>query len=237
MLIARCLCGAEIGTVETHNEVRVIRCACGVARLLTLANASEYEQWYESGEYHEATSRHPDCVPYVERYQHDLRVANLRVARYRRVLNGEWRDGMRALDVGCANGAFVDYLNAFGVESYGIDPHPLQTGKSFAGTTAKMPDSLSDLRFDLITYHDVLEHLVDPMRELDRARALMNPSGTLIVDVPDVRHPDGQHHFKAEHFWYLTPTALAKLLFCSGFEPFALDVPIPGKMVAYGRAK
>jgi 2-polyprenyl-3-methyl-5-hydroxy-6-metoxy-1,4-benzoquinol methylase len=237
VLIEQCLCGRRDGILERHNDLTARRCACGVARLETAQSAEQIERQYADGSYHESFERHANCVPYAQRYAQDERAACLRVQRYKKVLNGRFNEGVRVLDVGCANGAFVDVAWSRGYIAYGIDPHPVGTNKLlFAGTLAKMPHQLANERFDVITYHDVLEHLVDPHEELKRARAYLAPHGRVIVDVPDVSTPLGQHHWKEEHLWYFTGLGLAQLFSDAGFIPITIDAPVPGKLVVYGEA-
>ena len=231
MLLERCLCGDSGGEIETHNLVNVVRCPCGVARLI--AEKDEYASQYDDGSYHTSSDRHPGCVPYEERYANDYRVAKLRADRYQSNVNSYWTPGMLALDVGCANGAFVHYLRTVGIRAIGLDrkselPHGCIRGDV---QSIRLP-----MRFGLVTYHDVLEHIVDPLQELRSVRRLMADKSALVLDVPDVAVPQGQHHWKAEHLWYFTAAALRGLLEHSGFTVGHEDRPIPGKLVVYGFA-
>lgn len=45
-------------------------------------------------------------------------------------------------------------------------------------------------RFDVIMLADVLEHLHDPWQALKSLRNLLSPTGLLLVQVPNVMHPD-----------------------------------------------
>ena len=235
MLIERCVCGRRDGNLEYHNGLAAIRCACGVARLDTHQTAAEIERQYEDGSYHESQDRHAQCVPYAQRYSQDELAAGKRMVRYKQLLNGRFEPGIRVLDVGCANGAFVDVARGRGYYAYGIDPHPVMSSELlYAGSLAKPPPVLDGKTFDVITYHDVLEHVLDPIAELKLARAHLAPRGVLIVDVPDVSNPKGQHHWKAEHLWYFTGLALAQMFEMSGLVPLSVDAPVPGKLVLYG---
>lgn len=234
MLIERCLCGEVDGSIEVHNDLQALRCCCGVARLISDSGAREYERQYDDGSYHESEDRHPGCVPYQARYANDYRVAKLRVDRYRSVVNGHWTPRMLALDVGCANGAFVHYLRSVDVQSFGLDRNAKLPRWCIRGDvqTIRLPRR----RFGLVTYHDVLEHIVDPLAELESVRRLMADGSVLVVDVPDVSVPQGAHHWKSEHVWYFTAASLRALLERAGFSVLHEDRPIPGKLVVYGEA-
>jgi 2-polyprenyl-3-methyl-5-hydroxy-6-metoxy-1,4-benzoquinol methylase len=43
-------------------------------------------------------------------------------------------------------------------------------------------------RFDLITFGDVLEHLVDPSATLREAKQLLNPGGRILISLPNIAH-------------------------------------------------
>jgi SAM-dependent methyltransferase len=234
VLIDRCLCGETEGAVEVHGEVKALRCRCGVARLLSGLNKSQYEQQYNDGSYHTSIERHPGCVPYKERYERDLRVAKIRTDRYREIVRSRWAGRIRVLDVGCANGAFVHYLRSVGVQAMGIDKTPRVPRWCIRGSVQSV--RLRRNMFEFVTYHDVLEHILDPAAELKGARGLTAEGGVLVVDVPDVSVPEGSHHWKPEHVWYFTAQSLRNLLEGSGFNVLHEDRPIPGKLVMYGSA-
>jgi 2-polyprenyl-3-methyl-5-hydroxy-6-metoxy-1,4-benzoquinol methylase len=45
-----------------------------------------------------------------------------------------------------------------------------------------------DTKFDLITFGDVLEHLVDPSATLREAKTLLNPGGRILISLPNIAH-------------------------------------------------
>lgn len=232
MLISRCVCGADHfpDRVE-RNGLAIALCRCGVQHLVSELTPEAYEAQYR-GDYHRAVDRHPGCIPYRQRYEHDRMVAGARYRRYREILSAPFSDVVTALDVGAANGAFVDCLREVGVDAFGIDPDPAMARDTIAtGTTRDV-----HREFDLVTFHDVLEHTLAPGDELAQALRLCAPRAFVVVDVPDVSTVAGHHHFKAEHPWYFDSSALHRLATAAGFEFLNLDYPLPGKMVAYLRA-
>jgi 2-polyprenyl-3-methyl-5-hydroxy-6-metoxy-1,4-benzoquinol methylase len=97
-------------------------------------------------------------------------------------------------------------------------------------------------QFDIITYHDVIEHLVDPLDELTRIRRFLRTSGTLVIDTPDADDPRfadlclSWHHMKPlEHLWFFTERHLRWLTERAGFHVDLVDRPIAGKIVLYAR--
>jgi SAM-dependent methyltransferase len=229
MLIKRCICGrTEWAAICRRNGLSIAACACGVMYLYSPISAAEYQAQY-CGSYHRSADRHPGCIPYAERYAHDTHIADLRWRRYLEILGARALVFRTALDVGAANGAFVDYLVHLDFEAIGIDPDP-------ASRTVHVQNCRIDeltLHFDLITYHDVLEHILDPAAELQHAADRLEPNGVLVIDVPDVSVLQGAHHFKAEHPWYFTLGSLEQLVKLTGLKLLAHDFPIPGKLVVY----
>lgn len=56
--------------------------------------------------------------------------------------------------------------------------------------TCHIENYQTEQRFDVIMLADVLEHLHDPWQALKSLRHLLSPTGLLLVQVPNVMHPD-----------------------------------------------
>lgn len=104
----------------------------------------------------------------------------------------------RVLDVGCAGGYFAKLLSRRGCEVIGIDANPEAVERAhrfcvsaYAGDLdrAHLRDILpAALRFDVVVFGDVLEHLRDPMRLLEEARSLLTEEGYVVASIPNVAH-------------------------------------------------
>jgi len=98
----------------------------------------------------------------------------------------------RLLDVGTAAGAFVATARQRGWDAEGCEPNRwlADWGQRHYGIRIRKGDLLQldykESSFDVITLWDVIEHTTDPRVLLDRCRALMRPSGILIVNYPDI---------------------------------------------------
>ena len=103
-----------------------------------------------------------------------------------------------ALDVGCGAGGFGRSLRQrLGASALidAIDP-VLENVKS-AGTThgydhvmrGYFPEDLPDVRrgYDLVTFIDVLEHMLDPWDTLRATRDVLNPGGRVLAGIPNIQ--------------------------------------------------
>jgi 2-polyprenyl-3-methyl-5-hydroxy-6-metoxy-1,4-benzoquinol methylase len=104
--------------------------------------------------------------------------------------------GKRVLEVGCADGRFGAYLTQeLGCEVVGIEVNPeaaeeaKRKGVKVVVGDVEM-DGLDGVEgpFDVITFGDVLEHLVSPGAVLSRCRGLLSQEGFALVSVPNIAH-------------------------------------------------
>jgi 2-polyprenyl-3-methyl-5-hydroxy-6-metoxy-1,4-benzoquinol methylase len=101
----------------------------------------------------------------------------------------------RVLDVGCWQGAFGAALKerrpgtvVWAIES-DADAASVAASRLDRVIVGSFPsDAPKDERFDVVTFLDVLEHLVDPWEALRRARELLKPDGAVVAAIPNVRH-------------------------------------------------
>jgi len=103
-----------------------------------------------------------------------------------------------ALDVGCGRGGFGRTLRATlgpSARIVGIEPVPAQA--ALARSTGfdevfdgYFPDALGgrDERFDLISFNDVIEHILDPWAMLDQVHDRLNPGGHVLAAIPSIRY-------------------------------------------------
>ena len=114
--------------------------------------------------------------------------------------------GAKILDVGTAGGAFLEAAEKFGYNASGLEPNNylVQKGKLkglriFKGTIKE--NNLGDLKFDLITYWDVIEHLTNPMREIKNAKEYLKENGLILINYPDIGTI--QAKLAGEKYWWI----------------------------------
>ena len=96
--------------------------------------------------------------------------------------------GGRILDVGCGAGDFIEVARGEGYQVEGIDVSSASAAIcTRKGLRARAGDFLTETfegKFDLITMWDVVEHLHEPSRFLNRAHELLSDAGLVFAKVP-----------------------------------------------------
>jgi methionine biosynthesis protein MetW len=100
----------------------------------------------------------------------------------------------RILDLGCASGALGAALKRRGATVVGIERDPVYAAAAREQLDDVVEADLENFdpttlgRFDVLIAGDVLEHLADPWSVLRRFAAIVEPGGTVVVSLPNVRH-------------------------------------------------
>lgn len=104
----------------------------------------------------------------------------------------------RVLEIGCGSGATLAWMKAQGLAGHttGIELAPQmaeEAGKNvdclIIGDAETLLDGVaSDPVYDLVLCLDVLEHLVDPWRVIEKISRALKPGGIVIASIPNVRH-------------------------------------------------
>ena len=135
----------------------------------------------------------------------------------------------RLLDVGCGNGAFLSRARDAGWEVFGTDFDPeaakhvrAQGIDVWTGDYCKAP--FADESFDVITTHQVIEHVYDPSDFIRYLFKWLKPGGSLWLGTPNF--DSKLHRLFGENYRFLHPPqhllmftwlALERLLLNSGF--------------------
>jgi 2-polyprenyl-3-methyl-5-hydroxy-6-metoxy-1,4-benzoquinol methylase len=101
----------------------------------------------------------------------------------------------RLLDVGCAEGAFLEVAREAGFEALGTELS--SHGAARTALRLGIPVHCGELTsarfaagsFSAVTLWHVLEHVVEPGETLAEARRILEPGGRLVVAVPNRRCP------------------------------------------------
>ncbi len=108
------------------------------------------------------------------------------------------------LDIGCNTGRFLGMLPKT-ILKFGVEPSQQASAVAreaginiIAGDIA---DVSSEMRFDCITLTDVIEHVPDPGRLIDRLLSLLTPGGRLVISTGDPECPAWRGKYRNK-FWY-----------------------------------
>lgn len=153
----------------------------------------------------------------------------------------ELASGGKSLDIGCGDGAVMARLAGIGFEAHGIDldEKSISVARSKYGMSLARTMTLDDymvecertqLRFDLITLFEVLEHQVDPLDFLLKLSRLGLAGGRVAGSVPnrerflaslDRKLSEGD--LPPHHFLWFSSSALAHLLSSAGLSNIVVE--------------
>ncbi len=98
----------------------------------------------------------------------------------------------RLLDVGCGNGYFLGKMQVLGWDVYGVEPNRKAAlkARSLLNSEAVFISQLESIDFDgqsmdVITMNHVVEHLLEPVKTLERCFKILKPGGLLIITTPN----------------------------------------------------
>jgi len=108
----------------------------------------------------------------------------------------------KLLDVGCAYGHFLRKAEKY-FETYGTDisKHAINTAKTTAPETRFFIQDAEKLNFDddffnIITLFDILEHLENPEKCLNKCRKIAKNKALVIISVPNISDKKDEEKWK-----------------------------------------
>jgi len=152
----------------------------------------------------------------------------------------------KLLDVGCGDGRFLRHSKEQGFEVWGIDfdKKSVESAKRNLGIDTVFAMGLEEfyeyakeknLKFDVITFFEVLEHQDKPREFLEMVRGLLKEGGYIAGSVPNRERLFVETEWKyfhgdypPHHFLRFSKSSLEKALNFSGFknvEVYKLDFP------------
>lgn len=151
---------------------------------------------------------------------------------------------LKLLDIGCGDGLFLKRAEEKGFEVYGIDldknsvkvaNKKLSRGKVYNFSLKDFIDFAKEkgLKFDIITFFEVLEHQDNPLGFLEDVKSLLKPHGLIAGSVPNresffqrlnrVLNP--QLDAPPHHFLRFSKKSLYNLFHRGGFRNIYISVP------------
>lgn len=213
------------------GEFTVVRCSeCGLCRQNPRPTATTIDFYYPPK--YEPYSLAIDDEPSLIR-RWDRRYGMLKRAR----AIERYQPRGRLLDVGCATGNFINEMASRGAwEVEGVEPNDEAAPyarERFGLTvhTGRLTDvQLEAESFDVVTMWNVLEHLHDPMRNLEAMQYVLRPGGLFVFSIPNLEG-FGVRFFGRfwmgwelpRHLYYFPRSVLDRMLSAVGMEVVARD--------------
>jgi len=108
----------------------------------------------------------------------------------------EARKYANILECGCSTGFITRLIREGGSRIVGIEIDSEAAEQARRYCSEVLPVDLNDrdwiknvgAQFDLVTFGDVLEHLLDPEDALRQARHVLEPEGRILISLPNIAH-------------------------------------------------
>ncbi len=231
---ARCaLCGADdTRLVAEIDALHIVRCRqCGLVYVNPrypegLLQEIYTEQYYD----HDGIRNGLEFFGYDD-YLSDEQNIKLTFRKRLRTIELLARKG-RLLDVGCATGFFLDLARSQGWEVVGseVSEFSARYARERFGLDVRLGTlrqlDLDAASFDAVTMWDVIEHVVDPLAELQEVRRILRPQGILSIITPDAGSwvarllgPRWEEFRRVrEHIYFFSRRTMASMLRKAGLD-------------------
>lgn len=151
----------------------------------------------------------------------------LQIEKHTRVLQKE--RPVRILDFGCGDGDFLSHCAQFGFDCHGIDFSSSRYERSnidfYPSVDVLFDDQTMNVKFDVVTMFEVLEHLAEPLETLSMLTKLLNTGGLFILETPDCKTvttisnvSDYRHIHPLGHINGFTAESMKKIADNAGLE-------------------
>ena len=218
-----CICNSRAPFYFSIREFNMYKCQkCTLIFVSPRSNASEiYNKDYFSGAVH--------GFGFVN-YEEDKSASAGYLKMYLKWLSAlGFTRGSSLLDVGAANGFFVNLADQRGFKSAGIElSHDAVIWAKKLGRNVSQSDAMDispNEKFDVITVLDVLEHINQPHEFISKIKNNLNPGGVVLINVPNAGSlfakfcgKSWHSYVPPEHLFYFNKKSLSTILALNGFE-------------------
>jgi SAM-dependent methyltransferase len=148
-----------------------------------------------------------------------------------------YKQGGDILDIGCSSGGFLGSLAGGSWKLYGIEIADAMASRARVSTGAEVfvGDALSapfaPQSFDVVTCFDVLEHVYEPRRLLQKALEWLKPGGIFYTMLPNIRSWEarmlGNYWYGLElprHLFHFSPKSLTRVMESVGFSEGKIEM-------------
>ena len=138
--------------------------------------------------------------------------------------NIELAKSLNILEIGCSSGGALQYFkekkhNVIGLD-LGVDAINYGKSQSLELYNIDLPDFKTEIKFDLVIYNSVLEHIVDLESHFVKLQEILKDDGYIFVRVPGIKnlHNNSFHKFDLlnfitlPHIYYFSVKTLTNLM-------------------------
>ncbi len=173
-----------------------------------------------------------ELIDHYGKYARNDYLSPITIKRYHELLDSfePYRKTGRILDVGCGIGYFLEEAKKRGWKVFGTeytdDAVEICRGKGIDMKQGKLnPEDFSAESFDVITSFEVIEHINNPIEEVQNFNTLLRKGGLVYLTTPNFNSLL-RYRLKAdynvisypEHLSYYTPQTIKKLFKKCGFS-------------------
>ena len=219
---AKCLCGSSASYFTTLREFQFFDCPDCYLRFVSPRYLAD--EIYDKSYFHGAAHGFG-----FSDYEEDKRASDSYLNfLLKKIKEYKLSQNTSLLDIGAANGYFVELAKSQGFSSVGIEVS--QSAVDWAAKLGRnvicsaIEEYIPNEKFQIVTILDVLEHLENPKDALLKIAALLNTDGLLVVNVPDqgslfarICRMKWHAYLPPEHWYYFNKHSLRKLLNDCGF--------------------
>lgn len=177
-----------------------------------------------------------ELVEHYEGYQRNDYLSPITIKRYHELLDKfePYRKTGRILDVGCGIGYFLEVAKERNWKVYGTeytdDAIKICSDKGITMQQGKLdPNGFEPGSFDIITSFEVIEHINNPLEEINNFNKLLRIGGLVYVTTPNFnsllryRLKDQYNVITyPEHLSYYTPKTIKRLFVQRGFKKLSI---------------
>jgi 2-polyprenyl-3-methyl-5-hydroxy-6-metoxy-1,4-benzoquinol methylase len=218
------ICGCSEQVVKAaFDGVAYAQCACGVTLADPMPSDTELAKFYnhnyvESMGFKEANPHFTQAYQPIYQSEKVLTFKDLGFPH-------EEGQGLRWLDVGCANGLFVGWVGQFGYRVSGVDVAPEmidEARRNGLDCHCCEADELGDT-FDIVSLWDVIEHSLTPKQLMERVTRAVKRGGSLLIQTPctgiisDTFGQNWREYTYPNHLYLFSQESLFRLLKEYGF--------------------
>ena len=216
----------------SKEEFEIKQCS-NCSLLITTPRPEELSHYYQSDDYVSHSSKSTNLINKI------YLVARTYTIKCKLNLVNSLQPKGSALDIGCGTGAFLSTLKKNGWKVTGVEPNNEARQKATHETNQTIHSSYESIKdqFTLITLWHVLEHLPNLDLALKKIYDLLEPSGVLLIAVPNHNSFDAKKykdHWAGydvpRHLWHFNQKSMVSLL---QKHELKLDRIIPMKLDAF----